>query len=345
MSLSRRQGLGLLAGLGLVARYGPARAAKPYNPPDALLEGARKEGELNLYSSTFPEMQAEVIKQFNRRFPFVRVNYVRASGGQMYTRLRSEAANNKLDADTIEHSDRAQSKSLEHLFADYAPPNAADYRPETLVSPKLWPNQTTCWGLAWNSELVKNPPKSWMDLCKPEYGGGIMGQVIAASGGTTWTRIMFERLVLGGDYWARQAAVKPKLFPSGAPLSDAIVRGEVLLAPLLTNIVVPKKKEGAPIDTIFAPEGIPIIPFGSGVAKAARHPNAARLWMDWTLSDEGQIQLIRDQGNMTSLKNPPIPLEGYDPAAHSPWTPEFGQFETLHDTWQEEWNKIYGYRQ
>ena len=342
---SRRQLLGAFGALLVMAPNRPVRAMKPYKPPESLLEAARKEGELNLYSATFPEMQQDVIKLFNQRFPFVRVNYVRASGGQMFTRVRSEAASGKLDADVIEHSDRGQSKSIEHLFADYAPPNAADYLPETLVSPKLWPTQTTAWSIAWNSELVKNPPASWMDLCKPEYGGGKIGQVIAASGGTTWTRIMFERLVLGEDYWTRQAATQPKLFPSGAPLSDSVVRGEVLIAPILSSVVFPKQKDGAPIDGIFPPEGVPIIPFGSGLAMTARHPAAGRLWLDWVLSDEGQIQSLRDQANMTALRVPPIDLVHFNPSKHRVWTPDFTAFQTLHDSWQEEWNKIYGYRQ
>lgn len=345
MKLTRRDMLTGLAGAGVFTAYGPARAIKPYDPPSSLLDAAKKEGGFNLYSSTFPEMQADVIKMFNQRFPFIRVNYVRASGGQLFTRIRSEAANNKLDADVIDHSDRAQTKSIENLFADYAPPNAGDYLPEVLVSPKLWPTQVPCWCIAWNAELVKNPPKTWMDLTKPGYQPGQLGQVIAASGGTTWTRIMFERQVLGADYWERQAATKPALFPSGAPLSDSIVRGETSIAPLLTSIVLPKAKDGAPIDGIFAPEGVPVVPFGSGIAKTARSPNAARLWMDWVLSDEGQVQSLRDQFNMTGLRNPPYLPKGFDPKVNRIWTPNFEQFQTLHAAWLEAWNKTYGYRQ
>ena len=106
-----------------------------------------------------------------------------------------------------------------------------------LVSPKLWPRVTLVWSIAYNAALVKNPPKSWMDLTKPEYANKQIGQVFAPSGGTTWTRVMFERQVLGEDYWKKQAATTPALYPSGAPLSDALVRGEVSIAPLLYNIV------------------------------------------------------------------------------------------------------------
>jgi iron(III) transport system substrate-binding protein len=344
MKLSRRQSLGSLASLGLIARFGPARAAKPFTPDPALVAAANKEGALVLYTASLTEVVQETINVFNKSFPNIRVNMVRASGGQLITRIRSEAAAGKLEADVIDHSDRGQSKSIEALFADYAPPNAADYLPETLVSPKLWPTTTPAWCIAWNPEIVDNPPKSWMDLCKPDYAGGKIGQVIAESGGTTWTRVMFERQVLGEDYWAKQAATKPKLFPSSAPLCDAVIRGEVAMGPILMSIVYGKKKDGAPIDMIYGPEGVPITPYGTGIAAASRHPNAARLWMDWSLSDDGQIASIRDQGNVTALRNPPIATPAFDPKIDKLWTPNFGQFQTLHDAWMEDWNKTYGYR-
>jgi len=184
-----------------------------------------------------------------------------------------------------------------------------------------------------------------MDLNKPEYGDGQIGQVIAPSGGTTWTRIMFERQVLGEDYWGRHAQNKPRLYPSGAPLSDALVRGEVSIAPLIYNIIYPKQRDGAPVATFFPPEGVPIVPYASGIPKTAQSPNAARLYMDWLLSDEGQVYSIRQHGNMTSLKNPPLMPEGFDQKITRVWVPNFEQFETLNVKWIEEWNRTFGYRQ
>jgi iron(III) transport system substrate-binding protein len=344
-TLTRRSALGSLAALGLTATWGPVRAATAFQPSPTLVDGAKKEGALVLYTAAFPEVMQDVITAFNKRFPFVRVNMVRASGGQLITRVQSEAAAGKLEADVLDHSDRAQTLAIADLFADYAPPNAADYMPEMLVSPKLWPTITPAWALAWNPETVNNPPKSWMDLCKPEYAGGIIGQVIGPSGGTTWTRIMFERQVLGEDYWARQAATKPKLYPSGAPLSDAVVRGEIGIAPLIFNIVYPKIQAGAPIQAAYPTEGVPVAPYGSGILKAAKHPNAAGLWMVWNLSEEGQALSITEQGNMTALKNPPVQPPLFDPKANKLWIPNFAQFQSLHDQWLADWNKTYGYRQ
>jgi iron(III) transport system substrate-binding protein len=342
MSMTRRTALSaplFLAGL----RSG--RAAVPFKPDPALVAAANKEGALVLYTAGLTEVVQETINVFNKSFPGVRVSMVRASGGQLITRIRSEAASNKLEADVIDHSDRGQAKSIEALFADYTPPNAAAYLPETLVSPRLWPATTPAWCIAWNPEVINNPPKTWQDLCKPVYKGGKIGQVIGPSGGTTWTRIMFERQVLGEDYWARQAAVGVKLFPSNAPLCDAIIRGEVGLGPILMSIAYPNKKNGAPIDMCYGAEGVPITPYGTGIAATAKHPNAARLWMDWNLSDDGQIASIRDQGNVTSMKVAPIPTPSFDPAKDHLWTPKFSDFVDLHDPWLEDWNKTYGYRQ
>ena len=54
---------------------------------------------------------------------------VRAPGGQLITRVKTEAAAGKLIADVVDHSDRALMQPLVDLFQDYAPPNAADYNP------------------------------------------------------------------------------------------------------------------------------------------------------------------------------------------------------------------------
>ena len=58
---------------------------------------------------------------------------------------------------------------------------------------------------------------------------------------------MFERQVVAEDYWKKQAAAQPMLFPSNAPTSDALVRGEILVAALLYNAIFPKLRDGAPV--------------------------------------------------------------------------------------------------
>jgi iron(III) transport system substrate-binding protein len=336
----------VLAGLaGAAASWAlPAAAEEDFGSKD-VIAAAEKEGSLTYYTANFAEVEQEVIKAFNKRFPKIKVAMVRAPGGQLIQRIKTEAAAGKLAADVVNHSDRGLMLELADLFQDYSPPNAKDYRPDALVSPKLWPGVTLGWAIAYNTELVKNPPKTWMDLTKEEYKGKKIGQVVGPSGGTTWTRIMFERQVLGEDYWKKNAALEIALYPSGAPTSDALVRGEISIAPLLYNIIYTKIVEGAPAEAIFAPEGVPIIPYADGITKTSKSPNAARLFMNWRLSKEGQTFAIKSLGNITSLKEPPAFPKGWDPKVIKVWVPKFDEFEKLRASWLEEWNKTYGYRQ
>jgi iron(III) transport system substrate-binding protein len=336
----------LMAGLaGAAASWTlPARADDSFGSRE-LIEAAEKEGSITYYTANFAEVEQEVIKAFNKRFPKIKVAMVRAPGGQLITRIKTEEAAGKLASDVINHSDRGLMLELVDLFQDYAPPNAADYRPDAMVSPKLWPGATLGWCIAYNTQLVKNAPKTWMDLTKPEYKGKQIGQVVGPSGGTTWTRVMFERQVLGEDYWKKQAELGIVLYPSGAPTSDALVRGEISIAPLLYNIIYTKIVEGAPAEAIFAPEGVPIVPYADGIPKTSKSPNAAKLFMNWRLSKEGQKFQIEKLGNITSMKEPPALPKGWDPKVIKVWVPKFAEFEKLRDAWLEEWNKTYGYRQ
>jgi iron(III) transport system substrate-binding protein len=270
---------------------------------------------------------------------------VRAPGGQLITRIKTEAAAGKLAADVVDHSDRGLMLAIADMFQDYTPPNAADYRPDALVHPKFWPGVTLGWAIAYNTQLVKNPPKTWMDLLKPEYNKKQIGHVVGPSGGTTWTRVMFERQVLGEDYWKKQASTRPVLYPSGAPMADALVRGEVAMGPLLYNVIYQKQKDGAPVNIFFPPEGAPVNPYASGIPKTAAHPNAAKLFLNWSLSKEGQTFMIKELGNLTSLKEPPAYPEGFDPKVVKVWYPKFEDYVKLQAAWVGEWDKTFGYRQ
>ena len=64
--------------------------------PPELIEAAKKEGKFVYYTANFTEVEQETIKAFNKRFPFVKVELVRAPGGQLITRVKTEAAAGKL---------------------------------------------------------------------------------------------------------------------------------------------------------------------------------------------------------------------------------------------------------
>jgi iron(III) transport system substrate-binding protein len=321
-----------------------AHAAEPdFVPSVELLAAARKEGKVVLYTANFLDTEQAVSKRFAARFPGIQIEIVRAPTGQLITRVKTEAAANRMIADVIDFTDRVQARGMIELFAPYAPPNAADYPEISRTGDRLWPRSGNAWTITYNSELVKDPPKSWADLVRPEFGKYHLGQTIVGAGGGPFARAMFERKVLGEDYWVKQAALKPTLFPSQAPMVDALIRGEIGIAPLVTVLAIPLAAQGAPIKWFLAPEGVPVTVFCAGIARGAAHPNAAKLFLDWALSREGQALMV-ELGSFASMTNAPMP-PGVDAKLIKTWYPDDAEVEKIFKSWTDDWNKAYGYRQ
>ena len=84
-----------LAGVaGAVALTAAPALAQDFASPE-LIAAAKAEGKLVLYTANFAEVEQEVIKEFNKRFPEIKVEMVRAPGGQLITRVKTEAAAGK----------------------------------------------------------------------------------------------------------------------------------------------------------------------------------------------------------------------------------------------------------
>ena len=315
-----------------------------FKPDPQVLAGAQREGGLTLYSANYLETEQVVAKAFAKRFPGVKLDVTRAPTGQLVTRIKTEAAAHKLEADVIDISDRVLALGMAGVFADYAPPNAADYPATTTAAGKLWPRTSNAWTICYNPALVTNPPKSWADLTKPEFTQPAgLAQTVALAGAGPVTRIIFERKMFGRDYWVKQAALKPKLYPSGAPTADALIRGEIGVAPVVTQLAIPLAQQGAPLTWFFGPEGVPTTVFCAGMAKGCAHPNAARLFLDWSLSPEGQALMV-DLGAFSALKDGPLP-KGVDPKLVKPWIVDPDEYERLAKAWTDDWNHDFGYRQ
>src|ERR1700745_1960695 len=99
-------------------------------PSAALLAAAKKEGKIVLYTANFLETEQVVVKRFAERFPGIQIEIVRAPTGQLMTRIKTEAAANRMMAAVTDFPDGVQPGAMIELFAPYAPPNAADYPEE-----------------------------------------------------------------------------------------------------------------------------------------------------------------------------------------------------------------------
>ena len=94
-----------------------AHAAEPaFVPAPELLAAARREGKIVLYTANFLDTEQAVLKRFSQRFG-IQLEIVRAPTGSLITRVKTEAAANKMIADVIDISDRVQARQMIELFA------------------------------------------------------------------------------------------------------------------------------------------------------------------------------------------------------------------------------------
>lgn len=328
-----------LAAVSIFALSQPASAQDCC--PKALVDAATKEGKLLLYSAVVLDNEQILGQAFSERFPGVKVDIVRAPGGRLFTRIETEAAAGKLTADVVDLTDRMLAVRIKHLFADYAPPNAAKWDTRSMPLPNLWPRTLFVYALAYNSALIKPPQPTWKELEEPRNKGKA-GIILPASGGSAWSLAMFQRKVMGEGTWKAIADQTPRLFESNGPMSSAVVRGEVQMATVLTATALALKFQGAPIDVVYPKEGLPTAPGAAGIFKDAPNPNAARLFMNWSLSEEGQNAIVERLGGMSLLAGAKKPVGAPDDIKL--WIPDNTEFDDLRDAWVKEWDAIYEYR-
>jgi iron(III) transport system substrate-binding protein len=152
--------------------------------------------------------------------------------------------------------------------------------------------------------------------------------------GTAWTRIMFERQVLGEDY--SKSGRRHRALPPGAPPPRAGA-AKISIAPLYN--IITRSSKVRPAGNLFAP-------------RRADHPYTLRRLFDrqaqrrqavreLALSKEGQaFQIAKLQQHARKIRHLP---QGLDPKVVKVWVPDFKQFEALRDQgWAVE--QDYGYR-
>jgi ABC-type Fe3+ transport system substrate-binding protein len=271
----------------------PGAAAAPAEDLNALYQAAKQEGELSFYTTLNTNNGQPVIEKFMARYPGVKVNYNRQTSEKLEEVMNQEAKAGKMGWDVVECNEDVFVRFVASKYLqEYAPGVAAKY-PDNLKDPsKMWvTDRVNAFAPSLNTNLVKPEeyPKTWDDLTKPNWKGRIaveQGSVLLF----TATKAEW------GDakaltFWKGIAANNPSIRSGNTESAQLLAAGEF---PLAVNIYTGEPNrlalQGAPtkvtpVDPVFLQ--LQLIGLG---AKSA-HPNAAKLFINWFLDDEGQKAL------------------------------------------------------
>jgi iron(III) transport system substrate-binding protein len=258
---------------------------------EGTIEQARKERQVVWYTAMNVSDTEAVRKAFRGRYPFLSVTILRAPGEKVRTRILTEARASRFLWDVVSFNLlEIDSLNQEGLLAEYrSPETRTGYAPGAVDPGGRWAAiYVRQYVIGYNTKLVaaEQAPKDWPDLLAPQWSG----QLALDESEVEWYGAMLE-------YWGREKGLRfmralsrqnPQPRRGHSLLSRLLVAGEFPLALVLASEVDQEKRRGAPVEWVRSLD--PIVTSASQIAIAARapHPQAARLFVDFVLSREGQ---------------------------------------------------------
>jgi iron(III) transport system substrate-binding protein len=296
-SLSRRDLLKRSTALALGAVF--ASAARAEAPPaaaitPALVEAARQEAKVILYSSMDLPVGEKLGKAFEAQYPGIAVQIERSGSERLFQRIAQEFSSNIHAADLINSSDASHFIPWKKngWLAPFVSEDMVRYFPPEYRDPDGMFATTRIWlsSIAYNTNLVKpeDAPKSFADLLDPKWAGKMVKGHPAYSG-TIMTATFQMVRELGWQYFEKLAKQRVMQVQSSTDPPKKLSLGErAVMADGNEYGVVLLKEAGQPVEPVYPTEGTPTISGPTGIFATAPHPNAARLFQAWLHTRETQ---------------------------------------------------------
>lgn len=282
-----------------------------------LIEGAKKEGSL-AYADTIiqPTTNDQLVKAFREYYGLPAtypITYTLLTSAAMITRLEQEMSADKIRVDVaaVGSPTWVFEKHAAGALMEYKSPEYRNYK--GVVEAGLGVENYFLFngGYAqipiWNAEVLDFKGKSYkdaLDAAVPQRFS-IGNAVQSESHLTTYAGL---RQVLGVDYFKALAAKKPTLISRSEQSAQRIIAGQDVIAfggnP---SRVLQANDKGAKLKILYPSEGFTFLPQSMFIPKGAQHPNAAKLWFDFILSQTGQELLARTEAlisGRTGFKSP-----------------------------------------
>jgi len=298
----------LMAALILIDVAGRLQASD-----EATIQGAKKEISLVVYTSMTVDQAQKLNDAFRSKYPFLQINMFRAVGERLLTKIMTEAQAGKFDFDIVQSAEtQAYFLKKRNLLGKYLSPELKNIQKGFFDPDGYWsavymmPNV-----IGYNTRMVKRSevPRSDEELLNPKWKGKI-GMDHTKPEWFAW-RLKRMGEEKGLAYMKRLGAQEFRLYAGLTILTNLLAAGEF---PLVLNTYLHNaeeaKRKGAPVDWVAQdPVFTKFQPIGIG-AKAP-HSNAAKLFVDFILSEDGQ-KIIASFGRVPTRRGVASSVQGLD---------------------------------
>jgi iron(III) transport system substrate-binding protein len=312
---------GVMASL-LVAATAYAQVAIPmYEGADRthrLIEGAKKEGALNLYTSMAEKDDRRLIEAFEKKYG-IKVKVFRSAKNILLQRVISEARAGHDEADFVGNpAPEMEALYRENLLQPVSSPVQKDLIPAALPKHRQWTGMRVyLFVQTYNTNKVSKDelPKTYQDLLDPRWKNRLGIESKQQEWFYTLVQSMGEekglkyfRDLIGNNQVSKHNG--------NSLLTNMVVSGEVPMALGVYSYLADQQKAGgAPVDYISLSPSIAYTD-GLGIPRKAPHPYAATLFYDFMLTD-GQ-RIVAENKAFTTNKRDQAVLAKFDPVYMDP---------------------------
>jgi iron(III) transport system substrate-binding protein len=300
MRVTARIACAAALGIALIAAAA-THAATLDDSLNRLAAAAAKSGSVIWYESSPDEQAQQIVAAFNKRFPDVKVEHIRDTGGNSIgARIVQESQGDARTADIATVGNSIMMPLIERNLLAKVDWTGFGAAPKTTPSPYAITCTAVVYVIVYNTNLVKeaDAPKNWGDLLNPRWNGKL-GVWVRAEGQGALSAVWGEDKV--ADYIKKLNANHPVLEKSTFPLAQQVAAGELLVALGIYHTAQPPLQRGAPIKVVITdPAAVDML--YDIVPAHAKNPSGGELVALWLASPEG----ARAYEDATSRGNPLI---------------------------------------
>ncbi|MBA4536772.1 ABC transporter substrate-binding protein [Bacillus aquiflavi] len=249
-------------------------------------------GTLSFYTSQ-PDADAQaLVEAFQKKNPNVKVETFRSGTEEVISKIQAEKQAGDIQADVLLVADSVTFESLKEddLLLSYQ-------SPETKQIPASFVDQDGTYtgtkvmatALVINTNEVKELPDGWSVLTEKESKGKASMPSPFYSGAAAYNLGVITRQdSLGWDFYKDLKANEIGITKGNGGVLEAVATGEKSYGIVVDFVVARAKKEGSPVELIYPKEGVPVITEPVGIMKNTKNEAAAKAFIDFVLSEEGQ---------------------------------------------------------
>jgi iron(III) transport system substrate-binding protein len=273
------------------------------------LLAAKKEGKVVWYTSTPVATANKIAKLFENKTG-VKVDTFRSGGSAIVTRFAQEVSTAVISVDVLTTSDPAAVSAMakQGIFVPFKPagfeqvPDVAKDDDGAYVAQRL--NVMTLF-VRTDKIAASDIPRTWAALTDPKY----KGKMVMADPSFTALQLMEVVTLskkLGWDYFEKLQKNDIMIVEGNEQVVAALKSGQRLIAVGANDVYAQNARQnGYSIGSIYPAEGVFLIPSPTAVVKGSPHPNAAKLFAEFMLSEEAQKLFPQDGGYAARMDIPP----------------------------------------